>query len=122
MGDEREVKPKRVRWVGSSKDEVSRLSRDVKDEVGQTLWAIQCGDTPANTKKMYGKLGKAREIVVDDDGETYRTMYTTELGDFVYVLDAFHKKAKKGIATPKKDLERVEQRLKTAKEHYEQNP
>jgi phage-related protein len=122
MGDEHAPGPKIVRWVGSSKDDVSNFPDDVRDEVGQTLWEIQCGDTPANTKQMHGKVREVREIVVDDDGETYRTMYLTRLGNYVYVLDAFLKKAKKGIATPKIDLDRVEQRLKIAKEHHEKHP
>jgi len=95
---------------------------DVKDEVGQSLWEVQFGETPANSKKMRGNLHEVREIIVDDDGNTYRTVYTTKLGDYVYVLDAFTKKAKKGIATPQQDLERIAQRLKTAKEHYAKNP
>jgi phage-related protein len=94
----------------------------VKKTIGQTLLEIQYGTTPANTKQMRGKLRAVREIVVDDDGETYRTMYTTTLGDYVYVLAAFHKKAKNGVTTPKPDLYRVEQRLRSAKADYEQNP
>ncbi|WP_290889555.1 type II toxin-antitoxin system RelE/ParE family toxin [Fischerella sp.] len=38
----------------------------------------------------------------------------------VYVLHAFQKKSKRGIATPKQDIELIEARLKRAKEHYEQ--
>jgi hypothetical protein len=38
-------------------------------------------------------------------------MYTVELAERVYVLDCFKKKAKKRIATPKRDLDRIEQRL-----------
>lgn len=45
-------------------------------------------------------------------------MYTTTIGDIVYVLDVFKKKAKKGIAPPQKDLDRIEQRLKAARENY----
>ncbi len=37
----------------------------------------------------------------------------------VYVLHAFQKKSKRGIATPKQDMELIEMRLKRAKEHYE---
>ena len=68
-----------------------------------------------NTKSLKGKLRDVREIVVDDDGSTYRTMYTTRIGDVVYVLDAFQKKSKSGIATPQADLGRMEQRLKQAR-------
>ncbi|MBK8906605.1 MAG: type II toxin-antitoxin system RelE/ParE family toxin [Rhodospirillales bacterium] len=38
----------------------------------------------------------------------------------VYVLHAFQKKSKRGIATPKAELDLIAQRLKRAKEDYEQ--
>lgn len=38
----------------------------------------------------------------------------------MYVLHAFQKKSKRGIETPKQDIELIEKRLRRAKEHYEQ--
>jgi len=38
----------------------------------------------------------------------------------VYVLHAFQKKSKRGIATPKAELDLINQRLKRAREDYEQ--
>ena len=111
--------PKELRFIGAARDNLSEMRDDVKSEVGQALWDIQCGDTPSNTKPMHGKLRDVREIVVDDGGDTYRTAYTTKIGDIVYVLDAFKKKSKKGVATPQRDLDRIEQRLKVAREDYE---
>lgn len=109
---------KEIRWVGSAKDDLSEMPIDVKYAVGSALWQIQIGEAPANTKSLKGKLRDVREIVVDDDGSAYRTMYTTRIGDIVYVLDAFQKKSKRGIATPQRDLDRIEQRLKLAREDY----
>jgi len=36
----------------------------------------------------------------------------------MYVLHAFQKKSKKGIATPKQEIELIKSRLKRAQEHY----
>ena len=36
------------------------------------------------------------------------------------MLHAFQKKSKHGIATPKQDIEFIETRLKSAKEHHDQ--
>ena len=113
---------KSVRWIGSAKDDLSEMPEDVKDEIGQSIWQVQTGGVPENSKPLHGKLRDVREIVVDDDGNTFRTIYTTKIGDHVYVLDAFTKKAKKGIATPQRDLDRIARRLKTAKEHHAKNP
>jgi phage-related protein len=39
----------------------------------------------------------------------------------VYVLHVFQKKSKKGIATPKEEIEKVKRRLKIAEEHYKEH-
>jgi phage-related protein len=60
------------------------------------------------------------EIVDDFDGDTYRAVYTVRFAGALYVLHAFQKKSRRGIATPKEELGLIEQRLKRAKVDYEQ--
>ena len=38
--------------------------------------------------------------------------------DAIYVLHAFQKKSEKGVATPRKEIELVKQRLAAAKRDY----
>ena len=64
---------------------------------------------------MKGKLGEVMEIPQDVPGGTLRLMYTVKIDDDIYVLDFFQKKSKSGIATPRADLDRIEQRLKQAR-------
>ena len=64
---------------------------------------------------LYGKALK----VTDDRKGTYRTMYTVEFEDVVYVLDAFQKKSKEGIKTPKSDMDRVKDRLQAARQKHQ---
>jgi phage-related protein len=40
--------------------------------------------------------------------------------DAVYVLHVFHKKSKRGVATPKKELDLIRQRLKLAEQEHRQ--
>jgi phage-related protein len=49
-------------------------------------------------------------------GFFYRTVVAVQLGEKIYVLHAFQKKSKKGIATPKQDVELIKQRYAQAKE------
>ena len=56
------------------------------------------------------------EIVSDYDKDTYRTVYAIKLSDEIYVLHTFKKKSKKGIRTPKAEMELIKQRLRRAKE------
>lgn len=54
----------------------------------------------------------------DHKGDTYRGIYTVKYARGGYVLHAFQKKSKKGIAMPKADRELIDSRLKQAKDHY----
>ena len=58
------------------------------------------------------------EVVSHHDGDTYRTVYTVRFKAALYVLHAFQKKAKQGIATPKQEIDLVKHRLKAAEQHY----
>jgi phage-related protein len=45
-------------------------------------------------------------------------VYTVRFADRVFVLHAFQKKSKQGIATPQVDIELIRVRLKAAEQHY----
>lgn len=57
------------------------------------------------------------EVVEDWHGDTYRADYTVRFRTAIYVLHCFRKKATKGIATPKPDLDLIAVRLKAAEAH-----
>jgi len=116
-----DTQPKPVRWVGSSKDDLSKFPLDVRRRVGGALWEAQCGLKAAYAKPLRGFGGATvLEIVEDHDRATYRAVYTVRFSRAVYVLHAFQKKSKRGMATPKADLELIKRRLKRAREDYEQ--
>lgn len=104
--------------MGQTLKQLRSLPEDVKDEIGFALDAAQKGTKVAYATSMKGDLRAVTEIRVDDDGDSYRAMYTTEMEGVVYVLDAFKKKSKSGVATPREDLDRIRERLKKAREHY----
>lgn len=89
--------------------------------MGYALYRAQCGEKHSDAKPLKGFKGASTlEMVEDFDGDTYRVVYTLKFEGIVYVLHAFQKKSKHGIATPKQDVELIKARLKRAKEHYEQ--
>lgn len=114
-------KAKPVEWVGSSYDDWTGFPDDVQDVMGYALHLAQHGDKADYVKPLKGFKGAGTlEIVDDSDGNTYRAIYTVQFKDVVYVLHAFQKKSKKGIATPKQEISLIEKRLKSAREHYGQ--
>lgn len=50
------------------------------------------------------------EIVSDYRGDTWRAVYTIRFREAVYVLHGFQKKSKRGIATPKQEIEVIKRR------------
>jgi phage-related protein len=108
-------------WVGSSKEDLSEFPEDVKDVMGFALHLAQTGLKHPDANPLKGFKGAGvLEVVEDHDGDTYRAVYTVRLAGAVYVLHAFQKKSKKGIATPKADIDLVKARLRRAEEDHEQ--
>jgi phage-related protein len=108
-------------WVGSAKKDLKTFPAEVQDVFGYALYLAQTGSKHLDAKPLKGFGGAGvLEIVDDFERRTYRAVYTVKLGDAVYVLHAFQKKSRRGIATRKEDIELIEQRLKQARTHYEQ--
>jgi len=106
-------------FVGSSQEDLAGFPVEVKRVTGFALHLAQIGEKHVEAKPLKGFGGATvLEVVEDHDGNTFRAVYTVRFADAVYVLHAFQKKAKKGIATPKQHIDLVKRRLKQAEEHY----
>ncbi|MFL9826773.1 type II toxin-antitoxin system RelE/ParE family toxin [Rhodoplanes sp. SY1] len=91
----------------------------VRNRMGYAISRVQDGDEPFGAKALKGFGGRAvLELVEDFDGDTYRAVYTVRFVGVVYVLHAFQKKAKKGIATPQHETDLIKTRLRDAETHY----
>ena len=107
-------------WIGRSRDDLKECPDEVMREIGYALDFAQRGGKHPNAKPLKGFGGASvLEIVEDNDGDTYRAVYTVKFPLAVYVLHVFQKKSKKGLATPKRDLELIDERLKRAESHYQ---
>lgn len=114
--------------MGTALDDLQEMPGAVRRTMGTALfWAQTGGVEPGgrrhtglhpSARKMKGHLGEAGVVEIRDDfdGETYRAMYTAKVGETIYVLHAFQKKSKRGIATPKQELELIRKRLWLARE------
>jgi phage-related protein len=119
MREQAQRKP--LHWIGSSRKDILAMPEDVKDEFGRALDQAQAGDKHVSAKPLNGFGGAGvLEIVADDAGNTYRAVYTVRFRFAVYVLHVFQKKSKKGIATPKEEIEKVKRRLAVAAAHHKE--
>jgi len=115
-----EPQPRPVRWIGSSREDLRAFPEAVRLRVGGALWEAQLGRKAAWAKPLKGFGGAGvLEVVDDHDGDTYRAVYTVRFAGVVYGLHAFQKKSKSGVATPRREIALVEQRLKRAGEDHD---
>ena len=112
---DKETKP--VEWVGSSYRAFVSFPETVQDEMGHALYLAQTGRMHSSAKPLKGFGGAGVvELVEDDQHGTYRAVYAVKFESAIYVLHAFQKKSRKGIETPREDIERVRRRLKIAED------
>lgn len=88
----------------------------MRTKLGFGLYLAQIGEKHGTAKPLHGFGAPVWEIRAEDRSGTYRAVYAIHLRDAVYVLHAFQKKAKSGIATPRQEIELIRQRLKRAGE------
>ena len=106
-------------WMGSSRKDLKGFPAEVQDEMGYALRDAQFGGKRLNVKVLKGFGGAGvLEVVRDFDGATYRALYTVRFEGAVYVLHAFQKKSKRGVATPQRDMDLIRARLRDAEAHH----
>ena len=110
------MKEKRLFWIGSSKKDLTTFPEEVKRVFGYALHLAQIGRKHPHAKPLKGYHGaKVMEIVADERGDAYRAVYTVEFESEVYALHCFQKKSKRGVSTPKPDMDLIQSRMKIAK-------
>ena len=107
--------------MGSSREDLRSFPQKVRRDIGHALYAAQQGETDPAAKPLKGFAGASvLEIVGRHDTNTYRAVYTVRFSNALYVLHAFQKKSRRGIATPQKDINLIKQRLSMAERQYKE--
>ena len=109
---------KTVEFLSDSLERLRKFPEETRISLGYAIRVAQEGGKVGYAKPLKGLGGGATvlEVCEDHGGDTYRLMYTVKIGTKLYVLHAFQKKSKKGIETPKSEMDIVKSRLKLAKE------
>src|SRR5688572_527008 len=106
-----------VAWVGSSYKDFCSFPDAVQHTMGYALYLAQIGRMHVSAKPLKGFGGTSVvELIEGDERGTFRAVYTVKLESAIYVLHAFQKKSKKGIKTPREEIELIRRRLKVAEE------
>jgi phage-related protein len=107
--------PRKLIWLVDSLDRLAGFPPAVRRKLGFALYQVQIGQQHEAAKILRGFAETVWQVRADDPGGTYRAVYVTQLGDAIYVLHAFQKKATSGIATPRRELDLIRQRLQLAR-------
>lgn len=93
---------KYVSFVGDSLEALRKFPQSARRDAGYQIDRIQRGFDPDHWRPMTSIGSGVREIRIVDQGGAFRVIYTTIIGDAVYVLHAFQKKTH---STAKRDLD-----------------
>src|ERR1035438_8249678 len=129
--------PRKLIWLVDSLVRLTGFPPMVRKKLGFALYQAQIGQRHESAKMLHGFTDTVWQVRADgsggelsngaasptrsgrcaqtDPGGTYRTVYVTQLGEAVYVLPAFQKKATSGTATPQRDIDLIRQRLRLAR-------
>jgi phage-related protein len=103
---------KKLVWIADSRARVKSFPDGIRDDFGYALYGAQLGETSPKARPLHGLGSGVMEIAANEQGGTWRAVYTVSIGDAIYVVHAFQKKSKTGIATPESELEVIRQRLR----------
>lgn len=107
--------PRNLIWLVDSLDCVVGFPPVVRKKLGFALYQAQIGQRHESAKMLHGFAETVWQVRADDSGGTYRAVYVVQFQAAVYVLHAFQKKAKSGIATSQRDIDLIRQRIRLAR-------
>lgn len=88
----------------------------MQDIAAEALLLVADGARPENTKPLAGIEPGVWELAIRQRGDAWRVVYGLKIGDDIWVVHAFQKKSKSGIATPKQEIDLVKVRIRRLRE------
>jgi phage-related protein len=114
MAETRQTRP--ISWLRSALRDFEKFPAGARSVCLGALTMAAEGAKADIVKPMQGLGSGVFEIALPFKGEAYRVVHAVQVGDDIWVLHAFQKKAKKGSATPKREIELIKERLKKLRE------
>ncbi len=106
--------PRPVVWLGNSKRNIRDFPKGAQKLLGDELQLIQFGGMPKDAKPFKGVGSGVLEIALRYASDAYRVVLAVQIGNRIYVLHAFQKKSKKGVETPKREVDLIRKRYAEA--------
>jgi phage-related protein len=105
-----------VSWIKAALKDFQDFPADAQNRALTALTFVAEGATPDIAKPLKGLGSGVWELAIKSRGDAFRVVYVLQLDDDIWIVHAFQKKSKKGIETPKHEIDLVRERIKRLKE------
>lgn len=105
-----------INWIKAARKDFQTFPPAAQTDLARALTMVARGGTPDIAKPLTGLGSGVMELALRHRGDALRVIYAVQFRDAVWVLHAFQKKSKRGILTPKMEIEVIRERLKRLKE------
>ncbi|HEY2444595.1 MAG TPA: type II toxin-antitoxin system RelE/ParE family toxin [Rhizomicrobium sp.] len=109
-------KTRPISWIKAALKDFGRFPEDAQARALAALTVVADGATPDIAKPLAGLGSGVWELAIKSRGDAFRVVYALRLADEIWVIHSFQEKSRKGIATPKMEIDLVRERLKRLKE------
>lgn len=105
-----------IAWIRAARKDFEDFPPDARDELADALGFVAEGGHPDIAKPLHGLGSGVLELALRHRGDAFRVVYAVQIGTVIWVVHAFQKKSKSGVATPKAETDLIRERLKRLKE------
>ena len=105
-----------ISWIKAARKAFEAFPEAVQLEALRALTIAAEGQKSDIAKPMQGLGSGIMEIALRHRGDAWRMVYAVQIGTDIWVIHAFQKKSKTGIATPKQEIDLIRERIKRLQE------
>lgn len=105
-----------ISWISAARKDFETFPEEAQDICAEALTVAAEGGKSDIAKPMKGIGSGFFEIALPFRGNAFRVVYAVQIGDAIWVVHAFQKKATQGIKTPKHEIDLAKARIKRLKE------
>lgn len=105
-----------ISWISGARKEFEKFPEGAQSICLSALTIAAEGGKADIAKPMKGFGSGVFEIALPYRSNAFRVVYAVQMGDDIWVVHTFQKKATQGIKTRKGDIDLIKDRLKRLKE------
>ncbi len=105
-----------ISWLKGARKDFEDFPQEAQLDMARALTILAEGQMPDIAKPLTGLGSGVMELALKHRGDAFRVVYALQISTDIWVINAFQKKSKSGIKTPKHEIDLIHERLKRLKE------